>query len=78
MDDEHKIYINDENKKIWLEWRRMHFHGKTLLARLDVIDEWSAEGGAISRELDEINAQLADMEDDNSGWLPELIQNELY
>ena len=70
--------MDSENKKIWFEWRRMHFRGKTLLARLDVIDEWSAEGGAISRELDELNAQMADLEDDNSGWLPELIQNELY
>jgi hypothetical protein len=67
---------DEEMNRIWCEWKRMHFRSKTLLAQLETIDEWSALGGTIMRELDELNTQMAQLEDNNEDWLTEMVINE--
>jgi len=68
--------LTDEQKRIWFEWRRMHFHVQTLATSLDNMDTYSEKWTATTRELDELNAQMADLEDVYDPWLTELITNE--
>jgi len=68
--------MTTEEKRIWYEWRRMHFRIETLKANYEGLAYHSPEAYAIEQELNELNAQMADLEDTNEPWLPELIASE--
>jgi hypothetical protein len=65
-----------EQKRIWYDWRRMHFRVATLIENLENAEYHSHTSVAIQRELDELNRQMAELEDENDPWLAELITNE--
>jgi hypothetical protein len=68
--------MTNEEKRIWYEWRRMHFRIETLKVNHDELAYHSPGAYAIEQELNELNAQMADLEDANEPWLPELIASE--
>lgn len=68
--------LTTEQKRIWYNWRLMHFRCATLVENLDRAEYHSQTSIAIQRELDELNSQMAELEDDNDPWLAELIANE--
>ena len=63
-------------KSIWYEWRRMYYRSRTLMVTLDGMDTYERGYVVISNELDELNSQMAELEDDNDPWLAELISDE--
>lgn len=63
-------------KSIWYEWRRMYYRSRTLMVTLDGMDTYEPGYVVISNELDELNSQMAELEDDNDPWLAELISDE--
>jgi hypothetical protein len=57
----------------------MHFRGATLIAQLEVEEDnhyGSLLSARISAELEELDTQMANLEDDNEEWLPERIAEE--
>jgi hypothetical protein len=54
----------------------MHFHIQTLISSLETMDTYSEKWTAATKELDELNRQMAELEDENDPWLAEFIANE--
>jgi hypothetical protein len=67
--------MEPENKKIWNAWKLMHYHSVTLMSQLESLSYHSPLSFSIQNELNELNRQMAEMEDANE-WLPKEIANE--
>ena len=68
--------MTTEQKRIWYNWRWMHFHTQTLVSSLETMDTYSEKWTSATQELDELNRQMAELEDENEPWLQELITSE--
>jgi hypothetical protein len=69
--------MTPEQKRIWYEWRKMHFHIQTLNITIEGQDPYTSAGWVeMNNECDELNTQMAELEDENIQWLPAMIANE--
>jgi hypothetical protein len=64
-------------KKIWYQWRLMHFRAQTLAAQLELTAYHSNMGYAIQQELTELNGQMAEIEDEHD-WLAPVIADSFH